>query len=246
MAPQWPKIRACNPKRAEEESRRHREEEPAQFFLQNKFEDIVARGRWMKLKSAPVHWPAELVRKHVHPCHVLTSAVIEQYKAINKVWLLDAKEMTADSLEFVVYAATIHDSKLLGRDRLETACRSIRHHIEIALLVLRPPTEQRAIVLDVAPGSIVTLRAPPPGSRAILSSPHASLPYKANWRSVDLSTSVKQGIRNDLNHELVLLQYKVGRYDMSITFGALLLKDIRNEPATLADVGMRRDALNRQ
>ncbi|KAI4644475.1 hypothetical protein J4E93_006378 [Alternaria ventricosa] len=246
MAPEWPKIRAFNLKAAEEEERRHREEELAQFFLENKFEDIVARRRWMKLKSAPVHWPAELVRKHVHPCHVLTSAVIEQYKAIHKVWILVAKEETADSLEFVVYAATMHDSKSLGRDRLATACRAIRHRIELALLVLQPPTEQRAIVFDVAPGSIVTFRAPPPGSRATLPSPHASTPYKANWRSVDVSTSVKQGIHKGLNHELALLQYKVGRHDMSITFGALLLKDIRNEPATLADVGTRRDALNGQ
>ena len=50
MAPEWPKIRAFNLKAAEEEERRHREEELAQFFLENKFEDIVARGRWMKLK----------------------------------------------------------------------------------------------------------------------------------------------------------------------------------------------------
>jgi len=168
---------------------------------------------------------------------VLTSAVIDQYRAINKVWLLDAKEETSDSLEFIVQAATIHDSELLGRDRLERACRSIRHHIELALLVLRPPTEQRAIVFDVAPGSIVTLRGPPPGSRVMLPSPHASVPHKANWRSIDLSTSVMQAVHNDPNHELVLLQYKVGRHDMSMTFGALLLKDIRNEPATLADVG---------
>ena len=49
MAPQWPKIRACNPKRAEEENRRHQNEELAQFYLQHKFEDIVPRGRWMKL-----------------------------------------------------------------------------------------------------------------------------------------------------------------------------------------------------
>jgi len=55
-----------------------------------------------------------------------------------------------------------------------------------------------------------------------------------------------QGIRNDLNHELALLQYKVGRYDLSITFGALLLKDIRNESAALAGVGTRCDALNGQ
>jgi len=102
------------------------------------------------------------------------------------------------------------------------------------------------MVLDVAPDSIVTLRAPPPGSRAILPSPHASLPHKANWRSVDLSTSVMQGIRNDLNHELALPQYKVGRYDMSITIGALLLKDIRSGSAALADVGTRCDALDRQ
>ena len=174
---------------------------------------------------------------------MLTSAVIEQYKAIHKVWILNAKEETADSLEFDVYAATIHDSKSLGQDRLATACRAIRYRIELALLALQPPTEQRAVVFDVAPGSIVTFRAPPPGSRATLPSPHATMPYKANWRTVDLSTSVQQGIRNGLNHQLALLQYKAGRYDMSITFGALLLKDIRNEPATLADVGTRCDAL---
>lgn len=69
---------------------------------------------------------------------------------------------------------------------------------------------------------------------------------EANWRSIDLSTSVMQGVYNDLNHELALLQYKVGRYDMSITFGAFFLKTIHNESATLADVGTRCDALNGQ
>ena len=49
MAPKWAKIRAFNPKTAEEEERRHREEELAQFFLENRFEDIKAKGRWMKL-----------------------------------------------------------------------------------------------------------------------------------------------------------------------------------------------------
>jgi len=55
-----------------------------------------------------------------------------------------------------------------------------------------------------------------------------------------------QGVYSDLNHELALLQYKVGRYDMSITFGAFFLKTIRNVSATLADVGTRCDALNGQ